>query len=175
MVLWQSASGSHRRSDHRLSGLGKQEFQRSTAISGGTSTTVIGLKTDTRYRLTPMLYGHTLLYSKRHDPDAWYATFGVTANSDTKGVSPEFPLAFSRSFVQQRFFFTAGAYIGEKQKLDGGLQVGQTIPATLTGELPVTKSYHAGWAFGISYRFTSTKDSQKDSTTQTKQQPAKKP
>jgi len=149
--------------------LGKQEFQRSSSISGGTSQTVVGLKTDTRYRFTPMLYGHTLLYSTRHDSDAWYATFGVTANSDSKGTSPEFLLGGSRSFVQQRFFFTLGAYFGEKQKLDGGLQVGQVIPATLTGELPVTKSYHAGWGFGISYRFASTKNPQKDSSTPAKQ------
>jgi hypothetical protein len=79
-----------------------------------------------------MLYGHTLLGSSRHDGDAWYATLGVTANSDNKGTSPEFLLGGSRSFAQQKFFFTLGAYIGERQKLDGGLQVGQTIPSTLT-------------------------------------------
>ena len=111
-----------------------------------------------------MLYGHTLLYSSRHDHDAWYATFGVTANSDNKGTTPEFLLGGSRSFAQHKFFVTLGAYIGEQQKLDGGLQVGQTIPSTLTGELPVTKSYPASWGFGISYRFTSTKDPQKDSS-----------
>jgi hypothetical protein len=148
--------------------LGKKEFQRSSSISGtgssATSSTVIGVKTDTRYRLTPMLYGHTLLGSSRHDGDAWYATLGVTANSDSKGTSPEFLLGGSRSFAQQKFFATLGAYIGEQQKLDGGLQVGQTIPSTLTGELPVTKSYHASWGFGISYRFASTKDPQKDSS-----------
>jgi hypothetical protein len=143
--------------------LGKKEFQRSSSISGATSPTVIGLKTDTRYRLTPMLYGHTLMYSKRHDSDAWYATLGVTANSDSKGTSPEFLLGGSRSFAQQKFFLTLGAYIGERQKLDGGLQVGQTIPSTLTGELPVTKSYHASWGFGISYRFASSKDPQTNS------------
>jgi hypothetical protein len=152
--------------------LGKKEFQRSTSISGtgssATSSTVIGVKTDTRYRLTPMLYGHTLLYSSRHDHDAWYATLGVTANSDNKGTSPEFLLGGSRSFAQQKFFVTLGAYIGEQQKLDGGLQVGQTIPSTLSGELPVTKSYHASWGFGISYRFASTKDPQKDSSTPAK-------
>jgi hypothetical protein len=153
--------------------LGKQEFQRSSSIagsgSGATSSTVIGLKTDTRFRFTPMLYGHTLLYSGRHDSDAWYATLGVTANSDNKGTDPEFLLGFSRSFVQQRFFATVGAYLGERQKLDGGLHVGDTIPSTLTGELPVTKSYHAGWGFGISYRFASTKDPQKSSAAPAKQ------
>ena len=103
--------------------------------------------------MTPMLYGHTLLGSPRHDGDAWYATLGVTANSDDKGTDPEFLLGFSRSFVQQKFFATLGAYVGEKQKLDGGLYVGETIPSSLTGDLPATKSYHAnGFAFGISYR-----------------------
>ena len=34
----------------------------------------------------------------------------------------------------------------------------ETIPTSLTGDLPVTKSYHVGWAFGLSYRFASTKD-----------------
>ncbi|HEY6767445.1 MAG TPA: hypothetical protein VI386_22015 [Candidatus Sulfotelmatobacter sp.] len=152
--------------------LGKQEFQRSSAIAGSgstaTSSTVIGVKTDTRYRLSPMLYGHTLLYSGRHDSDAWYATFGVTANSDNKGTDPEFMLGISRSVAQQRFFLTLGSYIGQQQRLDGGLHVGQTIPSTLTGELPITKSYRASWGFGISYRFTSSKDPQKDTSTQPK-------
>jgi hypothetical protein len=150
--------------------LDKQEFQRSSSISGSgssaTSPTVIGLKTNTRFRMTPMLYGHTLLGSPRHDGDAWYATLGVTANSDDKGTDPEFLLGFSRSFVQQKFFATLGAYVGEKQKLDGGLYVGETIPSSLTGDLPVTKSYHAGFAFGISYRFTSSKDPKTNSSTQ---------
>jgi hypothetical protein len=153
--------------------LRKQEFQRSSSISGSTSSTVIGLKTDTIYRNTPMLYGHVLLYSRRHDSDAWYGTFGVTANSDTQGTDPEFLLGFSRSFAHQRFFFTGGAYLGERQKLDGGLMVGQTIPSTLTGDLPVTKSYHVGGAIGISFRLASTKNPQsntpsKPATTPTK-------
>jgi hypothetical protein len=152
--------------------LTKTEFQRSNSISGtgssATSSAVIGLKTDSRSRFTPMLYGHTYLYSRRHDPDAFYATFGVTANSDNKGTDPEFLVGLSRSIAQQKFFITAGAYIGERQKLDGGLHVGDTIPSSLTGELPVTKSYHVGWAFGLSYRFTSSKDPQKESTTAAK-------
>ena len=86
-----------------------------------------------------------------------------------KGTDPEFLLGASRSFAHQRFFFTLGGYIGERQKLDGGLQVGQTIPSTLTGELPVTKSYRASWGFGISYRFTSTKDPTKGSSAPAKQ------
>lgn len=145
-----------------MASLTKTEFQRSSSISGtgsgATSSTVIGLKTDTRFRFTPMLYGHTLLYSGRHDSDAWYATLGVTSNSDDKGTDPEFLAGFSRSLAQQKFFVTAGAYFGERQKLDGGLYVGETIPTSLTGDLPVTKSYHVGWAFGLSYRFASTKD-----------------
>ncbi|MFZ0774247.1 MAG: hypothetical protein ACLP56_20570 [Candidatus Sulfotelmatobacter sp.] len=142
--------------------LSKQEFQRSMSISGGTTETVVGLKTNTKARTTPMLYGHTFLpwLDRRHDPDAWYATFGVTANSDNKGTDPEFLFGLSRSFVQQRFFVTAGAYLGERQKLDGGLYVGEVIPSTFTTDLPVTKSYHTGFAFGISYRFTSTKPGQ---------------
>jgi hypothetical protein len=34
------------------------------------------------------------------------------------------------------------------------------IPSTFTGDLPVTKSYHTGFAFGISYRFASTETAQ---------------
>lgn len=145
--------------------LRKQEFQRSSSINGTTSPTLIGLKTNTVFRNSPMLYGHVLLYSRRHDPDAWYGTFGVTSNSDTKGTDPEFLLGLSRSFAQQRFFLTAGAYIGERQKLDAGLQVGQTIPSTLTGDLPVTKSYHVGYGVGISFRLASTKNPQDTTTT----------
>jgi hypothetical protein len=148
--------------------LTKQEFQRSMSINNGTTQTVVGFKTNTKLRTTPMLYGHAFIpwFDRRHDSDAWYATFGVTANSDNKGTSPEFLFGLSRSFVQQRFFVTAGAYLGERQKLDGGLHIGDVIPSTFTGELPVTKSYHASFAFGISYRFASTKIAQ-DNTKQT--------
>ncbi len=48
----------------------------------------------------------------------------------------------------------------------GVFSVGETIPSSLTGDLPVTKSYHAGFAFGISYRFTSSKDPKTNSSTQ---------
>lgn len=142
--------------------LSKQEFQRSMSISGTTTQTVIGLKTNSKIRVTPMLYGHTYLswLNTRHDPDGFYATFGVTANSDNKGTDPEFLFGLSRSFVQQRFFLTAGAYLGERQKLDGGLYVGEVIPSSFTTDLPVTKSYHTGFGFGVSYRFTSTKTPQ---------------
>jgi hypothetical protein len=92
---------------------------------------------------------------------------GVTANSDNKGTDPEFLLGFSRSLVQEKCFITAGAYIGERQKLDGGLYVGEVIPSTFTSDLPVTKSYHVGFSFGISYRFASSKDPQ--SNTKSKQ------
>jgi hypothetical protein len=153
--------------------LRKQEFQRSSSISGTTSPTVIGLKTNTLYRNTPMLYGHVLLGSSRHDSDAWYGTFGVTANSDSQGTDPEFLFGFSRSFAQQRFFLTGGAYVGERQKLDGGLMVGQVIPSTLTGDLPVTKSYHVGFGFGISYRLGSSKKPQDNTTS--KPSPLSKP
>ena len=143
--------------------LAQKDYQRSTAPDG---TAIVGLKTDSKYRLTPMLYGHVLLprYA-RHQGDAFYGTLGVTAKSDSKGVDPEFLLGFSRSFAQQRFFFTTGAYIGQKQRLDGGLQLGKPIPTSLTGELPVTKGYRVGWAFGISFRFASTKDPQKEAGT----------
>jgi hypothetical protein len=153
--------------------LRKQEFQRSSSISGTTSSTVIGYKTNTLYRNTPMLYGHVLMGSSRHDSDAWYGTFGVTANSDSQGTDPEFLFGFSRSFAQQRFFLTGGAYVGERQKLDGGLMVGQVIPSTLTGDLPVTKSYHVGFGFGISYRLGSTKKPQDNTTS--KPSPLSKP
>jgi hypothetical protein len=145
--------------------LADRQYQRSTNSSGAS---VVGLKNDSKERLTPMLYGNVLLpWYARHDSDAWYGTLGVTAKSDNQSTDPEFLVGFSRSVAQQRFFFTLGAYIGEKQKLDGGLQLGQTIPSSLTGELPISKGYHVGWGFGISYRFTSTKDPQKDASTPT--------
>ena len=150
--------------------LRKQEFQRSTSISGGQSQTVIGLKTDSLFRVAPMLYGHVRLHEEDHHSEAWYATLGVTANSDNKGTSPEFLLGLSRSLLQQRFFATAGVYLGQQQRLDGGLHVGDVIPSSFTGELPVTKSYRPGFAFAISFRFAKPKDT----TTNTPTQPAKK-
>jgi hypothetical protein len=143
--------------------LTKQEFQRTMTINGaGTSETVVGFKTNSKIRTSPMLYGHALIpyFTARHDPEAWYATVGVSSNSDNKGTDPEFLFGLSRSFVQQRFFVTAGAYIGERQQLAGGLYPGQVIPSTFTGDIPVTKGYRAGFGFGLSYRFTSTKKAQ---------------
>lgn len=149
--------------------LRKQEFQRSDSITpNGNSQTVIGLKTDSSVRLLPMLYGHILLpVGRKHDPEGWFGTVGVTASSDNKGTSPEFLLGISRSLANQKFFLTAGAYIGEQQKLDAGLKVGEVIPSSLTGELPVTKSYRAGFAIGISFRFASSKDPKKDASADT--------
>ncbi len=157
--------------------LRKQEFQRSNNIINGQSQPVIGLKTDSSVRLSPMIFAHTRLWAPRHWSEATYATFGVTANSDTKGTDPEFLFGGSVSFAQQKFFLSAGAYVGKQQKLDGGLHVGDVIPSTLTGELPLTKSYHTGFALSLSYRFASSKDPKKDTPAPAKpsSSPAKKP
>jgi hypothetical protein len=143
--------------------LTKQEFQRTMSISGaGDSETVVGYKTNSKIRTSPMLYGHALIpfLTVRHNPEAWYATVGVSSSSDNKGTDPEFLFGLSRSLVQQRFFITAGAYVGERQKLAGGLYPGEVIPSTFTGDIPVTKGYRASFGFGLSYRFTSTKKAQ---------------
>jgi hypothetical protein len=143
--------------------LSKQEFQRTMTVSNGTPETVVGQKSDSAFRISPMLFGHTLLAYSRHDADAWYATLGVTSNSDNQGTVPEFLVGISRSLAQQRFFITGGAYIGQQQKLAGGLTVGEVLPSTFTGDIPVTKSYHASFGFGFSYRITGSKPSQDNS------------
>jgi hypothetical protein len=143
--------------------ISKQEFQRTMTVSNGTSETVVGLKSDSKFRTNPMLFAHTLLAYSRHDADAWYATLGVTSSSDNQSTNPEFLVGISRSLAQQRFFITGGAYIGEQQKLAGGLALGQVLPSTFTGDIPVTKSYHASFGFGFSYRITGSKPSQDNS------------
>lgn len=68
MGLWPGTSGGERRHHSRLS--------RRQAISAGhgirAARAVVGLKTDSREHLTPMLFGHVLLGYELHDPDAWY-------------------------------------------------------------------------------------------------------
>jgi hypothetical protein len=114
-------------------------------------------------RLTPMLFAHTrIAMLPGWRSEAFFATLGVTAHSDNQGTDPEFFLGGSVGIAQSKFFLSAGTYLGKKQSLDGGLFVGQGIPAALTGELPVRKSYRAGFAFSLSYRFASTSDPKKD-------------
>jgi hypothetical protein len=132
-------------------------------VGSGTSETVVGLQTNSNLRTSAMLFAHTLLAYKRHDPDAWYATLGVTSSSDNQSTDPEFLIGISRSLAQQRFFITGGAYIGEQQALAGGLTLGQVLPSTFTGDIPVTKSYHTSFGFGVSYRIAGSKTSQSGS------------
>jgi hypothetical protein len=152
--------------------LPKYEFQRSFGqpldvqgkpVAGAQPAAVIGYKTNSSLRLSPMLFAHTrIAMLPRWRSEAFFATLGVTANSDNQGTAPEFFVGGSVSLAQSKFFLSAGAYLGQQQHLDGGLYVGQAIPSSLTGELPVTKSYRTGFAFSLSYRFASTADPKKD-------------
>ncbi len=63
-------------------------------------------------------------------------------------------------------FLTAGLYLGEQQKLTPGLYVGQAVPSTLTGSIPVQKNYRPGFGFAVSFRIPKT-DAPKTKSTAT--------
>jgi hypothetical protein len=158
--------------------LRKKEFQRSfgqpldaqgNPVIGAQPAAVIGLKTDSDLRLAPMLFAHTrITMLPRWRSEAFFASLGVTAHSDNQGTDPEFFVGGSVSFAQSKFFLSAGTYIGKQQSLDGGLFVGQAIPSGLTGELPVRKSYRAGFGIALSYRFLAAADPKKPTDTSSK-------
>jgi hypothetical protein len=129
-----------------------KEFQRATGFtSGTTSGTIIDFKTNSTTRISPLM---GFLHWRPLDCEHLFLSFGATAKSDNQSTSPEFLFGPSWGFLGNRIFFTGGAYVGQQQKLAGNLHVGDTVPSSLTGEIPVQKSYHWSGGFSINFRIT---------------------
>jgi hypothetical protein len=110
-----------------------KEFQRATGVnSSGAAATIIDYKTNSRTRVTPiMLFAHW----RPFDADWFLLSVGATAKSDNQKTSAEFMFGPTFGFIGNRVFFTTGGYLGQQQKLAGNLQVGQTVPTSLQGEI----------------------------------------
>jgi hypothetical protein len=135
--------------------LRNREFQNVQA-SGQTSGTTIEYSTNSLTRMSPLIMAHGRLYKYKGSDNAIWGTLGVTASSNNKGVSPGYFVGVTRSFLNNWIFVTPGLYIGQSQKLTGGYQVGQQLPASFKGSLPIEQNYKAGFGFAISFRVPGT-------------------
>jgi hypothetical protein len=127
-----------------------QEFQRATGVTTSrTPATVISFKTNSRTRIVPaMLFVHW----RPLDKPWFFLSMGATAKSDNQKTSAEFLFGPTFGFLGNRVFFTSGGYVGQQQKLAANLQVGQAIPSSLTGDIPIQEAYHWNVGFSINFR-----------------------
>lgn len=141
--------------------LRQQEFQKAIGqaldssghpIQGQSAVNTIQYKTNSFARISPMILAHARLYSYTGSDKAIWGTVGVTGKPDNQGTSPEYLFGISQSFWDNWVFLTGGLYVGMKQSLTPGLYVGQAVPSSLTGDIPVQKNYKAGFGFGVSFR-----------------------
>jgi len=133
-------------------GIGQAFDANGNPVAGQTTANIIRLKTDQSYRLSPMLFLNTRVHQWSGKAEALYATLGLTAKSDSNGVSPEYLVGLSQSLVQRHLLLTAGAYAGRQQKLTGGLFVNEALPSNVTGDVPTQSNYAFSMGFSISWR-----------------------
>jgi len=133
-----------------VSFLAVKEFQRAQGVtSGGTPATIIAYSTNGATRVAPIM---GFLHVRPADSERLFITLGITAKNDNKGTAAEFLFGGSYGLLGNWLFLTGGAYLGQQQQLAGNLVVGQPVPTSLTGEIPVQKSYHWSGAFSINVR-----------------------
>jgi hypothetical protein len=135
--------------------LRNRQFQKVQA-SGQTSGSTIEYSTNSLARISPMIMAHARLFSYKGSDKAIWGTVGVTAASNDKGVSAEYLVGVTQSFVNNWVFLTPGLYIGQTQSLSGGYKVGQQLPSSFTGSLPIEQNYKIGFGFAISFRIPGT-------------------
>lgn len=116
-----------------------------------TFTSIVGIKNDSTVRVVPSFFLHARILPA-HNNEAWYASFGVGATSDNQGANAAYLIGASRSLLDQHFFITAGAFIGQQQTLKNGLRLGQDV-SSLQGDLPIAQRTKAAFGLAISYRF----------------------
>ncbi len=133
-------------------GVGQAFDASGKSITGQATANIITLKTDQSYRLSPMIFLNSRLHQWGGRAEALYATFGITAKSDSNGTAPEYMIGLSQSFLQRHLLLSAGAYAGRQQKLTGGLYLNEAIPPTLTGDIPTQSNYKFSAGFSISWR-----------------------
>jgi hypothetical protein len=132
-----------------------REFQRAPgfASDGKTPATVIDYNTNSGTRVAPVM---GFLHVRPTDSERFFLSLGITAKSDNKNTAAEFLFGSSYGLYGNWLFLTGGAYLGQQQKLAGNLAVGQTVPSSLTGEIPVQKSYHWSVGFSLNVRIPGT-------------------
>jgi hypothetical protein len=135
-------------------GLPNRQYQKVQA-QGQSSGTTIEYSTNSSFRMSPLITAHGRLYQYHEDNSIW-ATLGVTASSNNSGVSAEYFLGLTSSFLHNWVFLTPGLYIGQSQTLTGGYKVGDQLPASFTGSLPVQQNYKPGFGLAISFRVPGT-------------------
>jgi hypothetical protein len=148
--------------------------------SSGNSTSTIGYQEHSSTRVQPMAFISASLWdgttSRLHG--SFHMTAGFTASNNQISTNPEFLFGLGLSFLRERLFFTAGAYGGFQQALQGGYTLGGTAPS---GTTPTLNQFHWRPGFAISWRIVSASKSNSGSmptTTQStskSQTPAKKP
>lgn len=132
-----------------VTNLEKREFQRIQPAQGDP---VVGLKENSKLRVVPLVMLHSRLYDFGAGSfiDGFHLSVGVTAKNDNKGTDIEYLFGPSLSFAEERFFITGGAYAGKQQRLEGGFQLGTTVPMGVS-ELPTRKEYH--WKIGVAFTY----------------------
>ena len=135
-------------------GLQNRQYQKVQA-KGQTSGTTIEYSTNSSFRLSPLIMAHGRLYQYHEDNSIW-ATLGVSASSNNSGVSAEYLIGLTASFFHNWVFLTPGLYIGQVQSLTGGYKVGDQLPSSFTGSIPVQQSYKPGFGLALSFRVPGT-------------------
>jgi hypothetical protein len=131
-----------------------RQYQKVQA-SGQSSGTTIEYSTDSSARMSPLIMAHGRIYRFAGD-DAIWGTLGVTAASNNSGVSAEYFVGGTVSFLHNWIFLTPGLYVGQKEALTGGYKVGQQLPSSFSGSLPIQQSYKPAFGLAISFRVPGT-------------------
>jgi hypothetical protein len=135
--------------------LRNRQYQKVQA-SGQSSGTTIEYSTNSAIRMSPLIMAHGKIVQFKGSENGIWATVGVTAASNNQGVSPEYFLGGTVSFLSNWLFLSPGLYIGQSQTLTGGYSVGQQLPSSFTGTVPTQQSYKAGFGIGVSFRVPGT-------------------
>lgn len=133
-----------------------------TGSSSSSTTSFVAYKSNSLARISPMIFAHVRLGPDRYARSTfdrsrdWWMTFGITGQSDSKGVSPEYMVGFSHGFWDDWSLITAGAYFGQKQRPVSGYEVGKTLPSGFSGDIPVERNYKVGVGIALSFRIPGT-------------------
>jgi hypothetical protein len=142
-----------------------RQYQKVQA-SGQTSGTTIEYSTDSSARISPLIMAHGRIHKFARTDDAIWGTLGVTASSNNSGVSPEYFVGGTVSFLHNWVFLTPGLYVSQKETLTGGYKVGQQLPSSFSGSLPIQQSYKPAFGFAISFRVPGTSAPKSKTTNQ---------
>lgn len=142
-----------------------RQYQKVQA-SGQSSGTTIEYSTDSSARISPLIMAHGRIHKFAGTDDAIWGTLGVTASSNNSGVSAEYFVGGTVSFLHNWVFLTPGLYVGQKQTLTGGYKVGQQLPSSFSGSLPIQQSYKPAFGFAISFRVPGTSAPKSKTTNQ---------